>query len=53
MVGSYTDVLVSVGSFAFKTPILEQSLDELRKASKPSSTDLQAIGFCGYFEFPN
>ena len=32
-VGTYTDVLASIGSFAFTTPILEQSLDVLRKVS--------------------
>ena len=32
-VGSYTDVLIAIGTFSMKTPILEQSLDELRKVS--------------------
>ena len=30
-VGSYTDVLVAVGGFTFRTTILEMPLDELRK----------------------
>ena len=30
-VGSYTDVLVSIGSWAYTTPLLEQSLNEFRR----------------------
>ena len=30
-VGSYTDVVASVGSFSFTTNLLEQSLDDFRK----------------------
>ena len=47
-VGTYTDVLASIGSFAFTTPILEQSLDGLRKVSRSSSSNWRGP-FCGCF----
>ena len=30
-VGTITDVVATIGAFAFKTPLLQQSLEELRK----------------------
>ena len=33
-VGTITDVVATVGGFAWKTPLLQQSVEELRKARK-------------------